>query len=174
MGYNEAYLIDLIHQGNSMLTSSKLSLLRDRDYIDEEEFIDAGIAVLKQLNYKHWKAAKQYSGTMPKDKLDHYLAIDDLLLDERSNDEVYIGIDWTLNKRSVVQKIEKHKWMKRAHRAANIDHTCVVHVSNEEVLELYDDATKASVLYRVLEKVANEVIKPNFLGAVAVDIKDLV
>ena len=175
MGYNEEYVTDLIYKGAKahMISDHELSLMEDCEYRNETEGINKAIAVLKNLNFGHYRNAKKHSTGGNKNKLDMYLAIDDILIDNRTP-ELTIGIDWTLDRSKVISKIKKHAWMKPAHEHLNLDYIAVVHISNGDLLDLATEEQAAEVHLKMLKAIVTKVTAAGFVGAIAIDIRDYI
>lgn len=180
MSYNEEYFIDLINEAHKSMirrlikVGSKIQyrVLKDSEYFDNREMIEESIEHLRETNPSRYKSAKRFAleGDY-KNMADHYLAIDDVLAIDET--KMWVGIDWTLNTNSssLLQKIEKHKSLKRCHHLMGLDKSVVVLVLNVDSIQ---KGSETKFLYKALKLIAKEVCKKNFLGGMTIDAKDLV
>lgn len=178
MGYNGDYLESLIKNGNKVMikkliakgTKIDYELLNAEAIHDMRDEIDSAILKLKSIKYKHFKAAKWHAvETDYESKMDHYLAIDNILKDNIKDE--YIGIDWTVKPgQHLLDKIDKHKWMKPCHNEMYLDKTVVVYVYNADTIP---ENKTAKFVFRALKCIAKEVNKKDFQGGMTIDAKEI-
>lgn len=179
MGYNGDYLEELIKEGNATMISKIISkgtqvdrkLLNDGEVHQLGESVDEALVHLKKINRFRYRAAER-NMTMPttKAKLDLFLAIDDILINNKTDQ--WIGIDWTTNKNSqdLFKKINNHKDLKECHWVVGLDKTIVVLVINEGAIP---DGKEAKFVYRALKAINKEVNKKDFQGGMTIDAREI-
>lgn len=176
LNYDGAYLEGLILTAKKTMNSIKkyktfnLCLLQAHQINSMEERINTACEQLKELNFERYRTARKYSDNSTINKLDLYLAIDDIVYNDEAN--LSIGIDWTTNSNSLVDKVAKHKSLHEVLTTV-VDKTCVVLVQNEDVLGI-DPASLAKAIYNLLKLINKEVLKKNYEGYLIVDAKDLI
>ena len=151
--------------------SFNLTLLQAKDIVSMEEVITNGCNKVKELDFYRYKTARKYSENTLASKLDHFLAIDDILYNDEDN--ISIGIDWTVNLNSIDSKVLKHQELKEAINLV-VDFTCVVGVSYEDTLDTLDEASLTKAIYNLLKVVNKAVKSKKFKGYVLIDARDLV
>lgn len=175
--YAGNYLEGLIRSAKKNMNSIKkyktfnLSLLQTKDIVTMEKVINSACDKVKELDFYRYKSARKYSENTTVSKLDHFLAIDDILYNDEDN--IAIGIDWTVNLNSIQDKVAKHRELKEAINLV-VDITCVVAVSYEDTLDRLDEASLAKAIYNLLKIVNKSVKAITFKGYVLVDARDLI
>jgi hypothetical protein len=175
MGYNGDYLEGLVFQAKKGMNNKKyksfnLSLLQAQELSSLKEVIEEACKKLKELDFHRYKTARKYCNNTVSSKLDHFLAIDDILYNEERN--ITVGIDWTVNPKDIQHKIEKHRKLQEA-LGLVVDTTCVVCVSYEDTLDNLDEASLAKAVYKMLKLIDKAVSKSNFPGYLIIDARDL-
>lgn len=177
MGYNGDYLEGLVYQAKRTMSISKkyqsfnLSLLQVKDIASMKEVVEEAIKVVKRLNFYRYRSARKHSSNTISNKLDLFLAIDDVMYNDEAN--LLIGIDWTVNLKSIEEKVSKHSELQEAIGLV-VDKTCVVCVLNENCLENIGEAKLAKAIYNLLKKINKEVSKYDFAGYLIIDAKELI
>ena len=176
MGYNGDYLEGLVKTAKETMNSIKkyktfnLSLLQRNSIDSLKEDIDKACNVVKELDFRRYKAAKKYSGNSATSKLDHFLAIDDIVYNDEEN--LSIGIDWTVNPNDVDYKVSKHEDLQDALELV-VDKTCVVYIQNEDTLGELKEADLAKAVYKILKKINKAASKYDFAGSIIIDANDI-
>lgn len=177
INYNGLYLEGLILKArNAMKTIKKyktfnLSLLQDNQITSLEVVIEEACDKIKHLDFNRYVTARKYCSTNLRSKLDHILAIDDILYNDEKN--ITIGVDWTTNLNSLTFKTSKHEKYRQAWNNL-VDYMCVVCICNEDVLDSLDDGAIAKAVYTILKLVDKEVSRKDFEGYLIIDAKQLV
>lgn len=179
MSYNGKYLEDLIKEGNKIMIKKLINkskevrrkLLNDNEIHQLKDEVEDALVHLHKINPYRYKSAQKHM-TLPstKNKLDLFLAIDDILVDNKNN--IWVGIDWTTNKNltDLSKKINNHKDLNECHWFVGLDKSIVVLVLNEDTIP----ENKASkFVYRALKLIVKEVKKPTFQGGMTIDAKEL-
>jgi hypothetical protein len=151
--------------------SFNLSLLQTKDIVTMERVINSACDKVKELDFYRYKNARKYSDNTMVSKLDHFLAIDDILYNDEDN--IAIGIDWTVNLNSINDKVIKHSELREAINTV-VDCTCVVGLSYEDALDNLDEADLAKAIYNLLKIVNKSVKAKTFKGYVLIDARDLI
>lgn len=176
MGYNGDYLEGLLQTAKETMNCIKkyktfnLSLLQRNSIDSLKEDIDKACDVVKELDFRRYKTAKRYSGKSATSKLDHFLAIDDIVYNDEEN--VSIGIDWTVNLKEVDYKVSKHKYLKQALELV-VDKVCVVYIQNEDTLGELEEAALAKAVYKILKKINKAASKYDFAGFLIIDANNI-
>jgi hypothetical protein len=147
-----------------------LSLLQSNQIDSLGQVIDKACEQLKELDFHRYVTARKCSNNTASSKLDFYLAIDDIIYNDELN--LCIGVDWTTNSNSLLEKVAKHKNLSQILNLV-VDKTCVVLVQNEDLLDI-DSASLAKAVYNLLKLINKEVSKKNYAGYLIVDAKDLI
>lgn len=175
--YAGNYLEGLVWSAKESMNSIKkyktfnLSLLQTKDIVTMEKVINSACDKVKELDFYRYKNARKYSKNTIVSKLDHFLAIDDILYNDEDN--ITIGIDWTVNLNSINDKAIKHCELKEAINTV-VDCTCVVGVSYEDALDNLDGANLAKAIYKLLKIINKSVKSKKFKGYILVDARDLI
>ena len=176
MGYNGDYLEGLVQTAKKAMNSIKkyksfnLSLLQRNSIDSLKEDIDNACDVVRELDFRRYRAAKKYSKNSATSKLDHFLAIDDIVYNDEEN--LSIGVDWTVNPYEVDYKVNKHDELRQALELV-IDKTCVVYIQNEDTLGELKEADLAKAVYKILKKINKAASEYDFAGSLIIDANDL-
>ncbi len=177
MGYNGDQLEGAIQTAKQAMKSIKkyktfnLSLLQANDISSLKEDIEKACNMIKSIDFGRYRAARKYSGNSCISRLDHFLAIDDILYNDELN--LSIGIDWTVNIEEVQYKAGKHGDLQDALELV-VDKTCAVCVQYSDLLDELDSASLAKAVYKLLKKINKAASKYKFAGYLVVDAHDLV
>lgn len=179
MGYHGTYIEDLINMANETMINKliekgsevkrKLLTLSHIHQISDD--IKDALSYLKKSDPIRYKRASKYlKGDCPKDKLDLFLAIDDILLIKKDEDDLWVGIDWTtdLDSDTLLKKINNHKKLKHCHYLVGLDYSIVVLLTNVDAIP---KGKEAKFLFRALKAIAQKVKEPNFQGGMTIDAK---
>lgn len=176
--YEGNYLEGFILQAkNFMLKSKKYQNFRLRllGYHDIKSFMPAlkeSLDILKQENFYHYKSSRKYTNlNNAADILDKCLATDDILFNEETDHT--IAIDWTSNIYAIQDKVEKHLLLKSC--IENIaDFQIVVCMQNVDLWEGLNESDLAKSLYKVLQKINDEVLQKDYSGFIIIDVKSII
>lgn len=172
-------LEQLINLGNNLMLETLINnnkvirrrLLKEREIINYSELIDDAVLEVKHHYFARWKQASNYveRGNYIS-MLDHYLSIDSIL---EINEEVWVGIDWTINNNSstLSKKLNCHKKLKPAHNKLGLDYSLVLLVKNSSLIT---EENAAQLLFKILKRVDNKVSQLDFKGGLLIDIKELI
>lgn len=148
----------------------KRKLMTQKEIISYSSLIEDSIKEVKLHYFARWKQASNYveEGNYLS-MLDHYLAIDNIL---EINEEVWVGIDWTLNNNrfDLLKKLEVHKKLRPAYKKLGLNKSIVVLINNS-ILINEDNAPK--LLFKILKLIEQKISSVDFKGGISVDIKKL-
>lgn len=177
LNYDGAYLEGLILTARKTMNIIKkyktfnLSLLQDDQIESREVAIEQACDRMQTLDFNRFITARKHCSNTLRSKIDHILAIDDILYNYEKNKT--IGIDWTTNINNLTFKVEKHNKYQKAWNIL-VDTICVVCIINEDVLETLDEGSLAKAVYNILKLIDQEVFSKDFEGYLVIDAKDLV
>jgi len=177
MGYNGDQLEGAIQTAKQAMKAIKkyktfnLSLLQINDINSLKEDIDKACDQIRSLDFGRYKSARKYSNNTCTSRLDHFLAIDDILYNDELN--LSIGIDWTVNPEEVYYKASKHEDLQEA-LGLVVDKTCAVCIQHSDLLDELDKPSLARAIYKLLKKINKAVSKYKFAGYLVIDAYDLV
>lgn len=160
-------MLKLLTKQNQLI---RRRLLTNKEIISYSSLIDDGVKQVKTHNFARWKQASNYveQGNYLS-MLDYFLAIDDIL---EINEEIWVGIDWTINNNSssLLNKIEAHNKLKPAHKKLGLNKSIVVLINNSILI---DEENSPFLLFKILKLIEQKVTLFNFKGGLSLDIKKL-
>ena len=178
MGYNGSYLEDLLTEGNNKMIKSLMNKskevkrrLMNQERLDYyfEDHLEEAKHELKRIDNKHFRGASKHSKGDTASILDHYFAVDDVLEDVVNN--IFIGIDWALDRSTLIKKITKHNKFSGIYTILGIDKVVVCYVINEDCIT---PNKEAKFIFNTLKYIVKEVYKPSFQGGLTINAKDMI